>query len=357
MKKGHVVVALSGGVDSAVAAALLLEQGYQVSGATLHLWSPPGESEEQLQERFADPRAICQQLGITHHLLDRRDQFRRTIVDEFLQEYLQGHTPNPCVVCNREIKWRFMLALVEELGADLLATGHYARLLRQGEQTQLARALHTAKDQSYALWNLPLEALRQTLFPLGELAKSETRRLAANLNLPVKDNPESQDICFIPEGDYGNFLRDQYPREMAAVQPGPIQDESGNIIGRHRGIPYYTIGQRKGLGIALGQPHFISAIDAKANAITITTGEGLFRCGLRAGRVNWQIPPPQLPFHAFARIRYHDPGADCLITPLTRETVEVRFDTARRAITPGQSVVFYQNDVVLGGGIIGESFE
>jgi tRNA-uridine 2-sulfurtransferase len=354
----RVVVALSGGVDSAVAAGLLLEEGYQVIGATLHLWSDDKhETADQIQERYADALTICKQLGIEHNLLDRKDQFREIVIAEFLSEYLQGRTPNPCVLCNREIKWRLLMKLVDELDADYLATGHYAGLQNRNGMVQLTKAKHNAKDQSYMLWKLPVNSLSRTLFPLGALTKEETRRHAAKMNLSVEDKAESQDICFVPDGDYGSFLQQAFPEKMGAVQPGHLLDESGNILGNHRGIPYYTIGQRKGLGIALGEARFVSSIDPRTNAITVTAGESLFHHKLKADQVNWLTLIPAQPFRATARIRYHDPGESCQVIPLTENSITVEFDHPRRAITPGQSVVIYDNDVVLGGGIIGESFE
>ena len=347
----RVVVAMSGGVDSSVAAGLLLAEGYQVIGATLHLWDDNSqESSEQIQERYADALTICEQLGIEHRMLDHRDQFSEIVIAEFLSEYLQGRTPNPCVLCNREIKWRLMMKLVEELDADYLATGHYAGLQNRNGLMRLTKARHNAKDQSYMLWNLPASALGSTLFPLGELTKEETRQQAARMKLTVEDKAESQDICFIPDGDYGEFLQRAFPEQMDDVQPG-------KILGNHRGIPYYTVGQRKGLGIALGSPRYVSNIDPETNAITITAGEGLFRRKLKAERVNWLTEIPTRPFRATARIRYHDPGENCQVIPLTENSMTVEFDQPRRAITPGQSVVVYDNDVVVGGGIIGESFE
>jgi tRNA-specific 2-thiouridylase len=249
------------------------------------------------------------------------------------------------------------MQLVEELDADYLATGHYADLRNQDGRVQLTKARHDAKDQSYMLWNLPATALSRTLFPLGGLTKEETRQQAARMKLAVEEKAESQDICFVPDGDYGRFLKQAFPIQMEAVQPGDILDESGNILGNHRGIPYYTIGQRKGLGIAFGAPRFVSSIDAKMNTITITAGESLFKRKLHAAQVNWLTEVPTQPFTASARIRYHDHGENCQVTPLTENSMIVEFDKPRRAITPGQSVVIYDHDVVLGGGLIGESFE
>ncbi len=356
MSRPRVVVALSGGVDSAVAAALLQKEGYAVLGVTLRLWDAekPGTSENDSAAAAAD---ICRRLNIEHQLLDHRREFHAAIIEDFAREYLRGRTPNPCVLCNREIKWRLLLEHAERIHAEYIATGHYARLLWPDGEPRLAAALHGAKDQSYALWNLPRRYLARTLLPLGDLDKTAIRRLAAELNLPVHDRPESQDICFVPDGDYRGFLAAHFTERMKSLPPGPLLDRQGNRVGNHRGIAYYTIGQRKGLGVALGAPHFVSAIDPGDNTITITPGEGLWRQGLIAHRANWLIEAPREPLTAQARIRYHDEGAPCRVVPREEDSFEVRFAEPRRAITPGQSVVLYDGDLLLGGGIIGESCE
>jgi len=360
-----VAVAMSGGVDSSVAAALLKDQGYRVIGLTMHLWDYNGvggnlfhESSCCSVETMNDARSVCVALGIPHYVIDVRDEFERDVIANFGDEYLRGRTPNPCVLCNSKIKWQALLTKAIELECDYFATGHYARV-QFGSTTGrylLRRGADAAKDQAYALWGLTQAQLKRTIFPLGEMTKVDVRTYAASLNLKTKDKQESQEICFVPDNDYARFLTEKYPQHVAAIGPGEIVDVHGDVKGHHRGYPFYTIGQRKGLGIALGRPVYVTRIEAGANRIVIGDKQHLNSAGLVAGQVNWiAIEGLNQPMHVEAQIRYNDPGKAATIVPLEHGRTQVIFDTFHSAVTPGQSVVFFQNDVVIGGGIIESS--
>lgn len=357
---------MSGGVDSSVAAALLKDQGYRVIGLTMHLWDYSGvggnvfhESSCCSVETMNDARSVCVALGIPHYVIDVRDEFERDVISNFGDEYLRGRTPNPCVLCNSKIKWQALLSKAVELECDYFSTGHYARV-QYNEATGrylLRRGADAAKDQAYALWGLTQAQLRRTIFPLGEMTKTEVRQYAAGLNLKTKNKQESQEICFVPDNNYARFLTEKYPQQVAAIGLGEIVDVHGDVKGSHRGYPFYTIGQRKGLGIALGRPVYVTRIEAGSNRIVIGDKEHLNSAGLIAGRANWiAIETLTRPMHVEAQIRYNDPGKNATIVPQEDGRVKVNFDTFHSAVTPGQSVVFFQDDVVIGGGIIESSF-
>jgi tRNA-specific 2-thiouridylase len=349
-----IAVAMSGGIDSSVAAALLKEQGHDVIGMTMQLWTPPDngrDSRDATKSPVEDARKVAEKLGIPHHVMDLRDIFSRTIIADFLREYSLGNTPNPCVLCNRHIKFGVLREKAGELGADFLATGHYAKvekdkngnfLLKKGKDRQ--------KDQSYFLCQLKQEQLEHTLFPIGNLTKTEVKQIAGVLKLPVMSRPESQEICFIPNNNHAEFLVKYAPGQNA---PGPILDRQGNILGRHRGIMFYTIGQRKGLGISAAQPLYVTAIEPARNAVIVGTKEQTYAAGLIADNLNWiAVSPPEKPVKVKARIRYRHPEAEATISPLDETRIYVKFTEPQMAITPGQHVVFYDGDTIIGGGKI-----
>jgi tRNA-uridine 2-sulfurtransferase len=348
-----VVVAMSGGVDSSVAAALLKEQGYQVTGMMMRLWSEPGS---EISNRCCTPdamalaRRVSARLGIPFYAVDAQDVFRSTVVEYFLEGYTQGATPNPCLVCNRHIRWEFLLQRALALGADFMATGHYARLCQTEDQTQLLRAVDHAKDQSYVLHVLGQAQLRHALLPLGELTKPEVRKLARKFNLPVAERADSQDLCFLGSGDYRQFLLRHAPEVQ---QPGPIRNRQGETLGEHTGLAFYTIGQRKGLGIASPQPLYVLEKDAQRNTLIVGSQDELGSKALIARGINWiSGSPPEGERRLQVKIRYKARDAWARVVPLKGDRARVQFDEPVRDITPGQAAVFYDGDICLGGGII-----
>ncbi len=356
----RVVVAMSGGVDSSMAAALLLQQGYAVIGIMLRLWADhsagePVENRCCSLEAMDNARRVAAHLGIPFYLINAEAPFKSVVVDYFTAEYAAGRTPNPCLRCNRHIRFGFLLERALALGANYLATGHYARVRRRDGLFELLKGVDPHKDQSYALAMLTQEQLARVLFPLGELTKAEVRRLAHERGLPVADRPESQELCFLSDGSYRGFLARHAPQ---ALVPGPILDADGRELGRHQGLPLYTIGQRKGLGIAVGEPRYVVAMDTTRNALIVGPVEGLLSRGLVAHGVNWIAGhPPAGPVRVTAKIRYRAPDQPATATPLDDDRVQVTFDQPQQAITPGQAVVLYQGDVCLGGGIIAAAHE
>ena len=345
---------MSGGVDSSVAAALLVEQGYEVIGIMLRLWSEPGlEAFNRCctPESMALARRVAAHLGIPFYALDVREVFRETIVQFFIDGYTQGVTPNPCGQCNRHIRFGSLLQYALSLEADFLSTGHYARL-RQDQQGryQLLRATDRSKDQSYVLSVLNQAQLARALFPIGEFPKSEVRALAARFGLPVAQRSDSQDLCFLAGGDYRDFLRRNAPHTAV---PGPIQTRSGKVLGEHQGLAFYTIGQRKGLGIAAAQPLYVLDKDPHTNTLIVGSRDELGRDDLLASEVNWIAgQPPPGPVRAQVKIRYRAREAWGTVTPLGPDKAHVQFDAPLRDITPGQLAVFYDGEVVLGSGTI-----
>jgi len=347
-----VAVAMSGGVDSSTAAAMLKEKGHQVIGITMQV-RPEGETDSS---DFVDAaRRVAGALDIPHYAVDLRDTFQEKVIAPFCEEYSTGRTPNPCVWCNRYIKFDALFQQARSLGAHYLATGHYARVARDGRsgRTLLQKGVDRAKDQSYFLYALTQEQLSHALFPIGHLTKEAVRAIAREKKLAVSSRPESQDICFIPDNDYAKFLRDLIPK---AFKPGPVLDEQGRLLGSHRGIVNYTIGQRKGLGIAASEPVYVIAIEPENNAVIVGGQESTVGDELLATNVNWiaiDLPAEAIP--AGAKIRYRHAEADVTITPVDDEHVYVKFREPQMAITPGQAIVFYNGDTVLGGGKIASS--
>jgi tRNA-specific 2-thiouridylase len=341
----QVAVALSGGVDSAVAAALLLERGLQVVGVHLRL-AAGGPAREHLQ-------ALAQGLGISWCEWDLREDFSRQVLAYFAGEYSRGRTPNPCVRCNAAIKFGRVWQMVKEAGVPYLATGHYARLQRGADGTlELHRGADRTKDQSYFLHRLPRELLPQLLFPLGEMTKKEVRQRYRDLGLPLaEDYRESQELCFIPQGPYQEFLRE---RLGGLGPPGELVDCRGRVLGRHRGLEYYTVGQRRGLGVPAAAAYYVVEIRPETNQVVLGYKDELFSSGLRAKEVNWLIAPPGAEMTARAVIRYRHPGVEAHLNLENPGEVQVIFAQPQAAVAPGQAVAFYQGDRLLGGGWIKE---
>lgn len=347
---------MSGGVDSAVAAALLVEQGHDVVGLTMNIWpawlptSDDGGRGCCGIGAIEDARSVAQHLGIRHYVLNLREEFERSVIDYFCDEYARGRTPNPCIACNRAVKFSVLMDRADALGCHLLATGHYARIVGNGAPGgfRLKRGVDPGKDQSYVLFSLTQEQMARLRFPVGEYTKSEVRAAARRLGLPVSSKPDSQEICFVPRGRYHGLVAARRPD---AVREGPILGPSGAVVGIHSGIVRYTVGQRRGLGLAAGAPMYVVDIDARRNAVVVGGYEDLLRDRLLLGGVNWIVPP--LPSgRVTVRVRHGGADIPASLRRLPDGRVRVEFDTPQRAAAPGQAAVFYEGDLVLGGGII-----
>ena len=354
--RGRVAVAMSGGVDSSVAAALLLEQGWDVVGVHMKLHTPP---EAQRRDKSCcslddslDARQVCARLGIPFYVLDFQEVFKREVIDYFVESYRQGQTPNPCVMCNRTVKNRLLFERVREFGCTHLATGHYARVRQNPDSgaPELVRALDLRKDQTYFLFGTRPEELPWLVFPLGDYEKPHARKIAARHGLVTWDKPDSQEVCFVPS-DYREFLADHLTGPPPA--PGPLLDTAGRTLGEHRGLPYYTVGQRRGLGVSAPHPLYVVALHPERNEVVLGAEEELYGRTLQVSQVNWvSIPPPSQPRPALVKVRYSHAGTPALLTPGMQDTVSVQFSEPVKAITPGQAAVFYDGDVLLGGGWI-----
>ena len=360
-----VVVAMSGGVDSAVAAYLLVQAGYDVLGITMQIWQSEDPDVVASQggccgmTAAEDARFVCHQLGIPHYVLNFRDVFKRDVIDYFAQEYRAGKTPNPCIACNRYVKWQSLLERAMELEADFIATGHYSQISRHEATGRLTiQAADNAKDQSYALYNLTQEQLARTLFPIGTMPKDEVRRIAAQMiGLRVAHKPDSQEICFIPDDNHVRFLREYFGEELAA---GDFVDEVGRVLGRHKGIGAYTIGQRKGLGMAFGRPMYVKEIDTATGNVVLADDAALFVRDMIVDDVNFmaislgaQAGERSSPLRCFGKIRYSHKAAPCVIR-YGDGIITCSFDEPQRAITPGQAAVFYDaaGRIICGGTIV-----
>lgn len=355
MKK-TVAVAMSGGVDSSLTCALLLEQGYNVFGITMSLSEDSREKGGSSAVR--DSKKVAEDLGIKHYVVSYHDEFKKEVVDYFINEYKNAHTPNPCVVCNKKIKFGRLLDDAIKLGADYLATGHYTRCVFDEEKNeyQIRKGLDLNKDQSYMMYNMNQDVLAKIMFPLGEFSKTNTRQMAKERNLIVANKPESQEICFVPNDDYKGFLKN---KSANIFKKGKIIHVNGEVLGEHDGISLYTIGQRKGLGIAYKTPLYVVDLDAEKNQVIVGDNEDLFSTGLVARNLNFLNNKYfNKEFTADGKIRYGNNYAKCHILPIAgTDKAKVYFDKPQRAVTPGQSIVFYDGDILLGGGVIEEAIK
>ncbi|MCC7301920.1 MAG: tRNA 2-thiouridine(34) synthase MnmA [Bacteroidia bacterium] len=359
MSKGKVLVAMSGGIDSSVAALLLHEQGYEVVGITMKTWdyAASGGTKKETGccslDSINDARQLAVDHGFPHLILDIRNEFGDYIIDNFVQEYMAGRTPNPCVLCNTHIKWEALLKRADQLKCDFIATGHYAQVRKENGRYVVSKGIDTKKDQSYVLWGLTQESLRRTIFPLGHMQKSEIRRIAEQRGYgELAKKPESYEICFIPDNDYRSFLKRKVSGLDKKLEGGNFVLSDGTIAGKHKGYPFYTIGQRKGLDIALGEPVFVTHIDAQTNTVYLGRQEDLQKQEMKVGKINL-IKYSELPreFQGITRIRYKDPGTLATITQEGQE-LKVLFHAPVSAIAPGQSAVIYEGNDLVGGGII-----
>ncbi|MEK6547012.1 MAG: tRNA 2-thiouridine(34) synthase MnmA [Bacteroidota bacterium] len=363
--KGRVLVAMSGGIDSSVAAVLLHEQGYEVIGMTMKTWdyaSSGGDKKETgccSLDSINDARHIAVSLGFPHYILDIREEFGDSVIDYFTQEYVDGRTPNPCVMCNTHIKWDALLRRADQLGCEFIATGHYAQIREEGGRHVISKGVDVLKDQSYVLWGVSQSSLARTILPLGGLTKARIRDMATERGfVDLVNKSESYEICFVPDNDYRGFLKRRLPELEEQVAGGNFVDVNGKVIGKHEGYPFYTVGQRKGLGKAFGFPAYVIEIRKESNEVVIGQIEDLNRSGMWVGQLNLQkyaeIPAEGL--ETLTKVRYKDAGTDAVIHQFS-DKIKVDFHEAVSGIAPGQAAVFYEGDDVVGGGWILKSYQ
>jgi len=358
MKKKKVVVVMSGGVDSSVAAWLLKEQGYEVIGVTMQIWQEQEETQQQENggccglSAVEDARRVAAMLDIPYYVMNFKAEFKRHVMDYFVAEYLRGHTPNPCIACNRYVKWESLLKRSLDIGADYIATGHYAQITElENGRFAIQKSVTSAKDQTYALYNLTQDQLAHTLMPVGVYTKDEIRSMAQKIGLRTANKPDSQEICFIPDNDYAGFIEREAGDQTPSV--GNFVTKEGKVLGQHKGITHYTIGQRKGLGIAMGTPVFVTEIRPETNEVVLGSNEDVFGISLYADHLNFMSISDLIgEMEVTAKIRYSHKGAPCMIYKAGEDRVFCEFQEPVRAITPGQAIVFYQGDIVVGGGTI-----
>lgn len=348
MEKKKVVLGMSGGVDSSVAAYLLKEEGYEVLGVTMEMWNPDGGESESVR----DAKKIAEELGIQHYVMNFQKEFKEAVIDNFIEEYRCGRTPNPCLVCNRKVKWEALMERGKELGAEYIATGHYAKILKLSNGRYAVANSETAvKDQTYVLYGLTQEQLAHTLMPVGNYEKEKIRKIAADLGLSVADKPDSQDICFIPDNDYAGFIS---RNSNVVFTPGNFVSTQGEILGQHKGIVHYTVGQRKGLNLSMGYPVFVTEIRPETNEVVIGKAEEVFSSVVYAENVNFMgYETIERGKKLIGKIRYAHKGAACSVEVIGTNKICCHFEEAQRAVTPGQAIVLYdENFVALGGTIV-----
>ncbi|PVY40769.1 tRNA 2-thiouridine(34) synthase MnmA [Pontibacter virosus] len=363
-KLGRVLVAMSGGIDSSVAAVMLHEQGYEVVGMTMKTWdyASSGASKKETGccslDSINDARNIAVQLGFPHYIIDIREEFGDFVINHFTDEYIAGRTPNPCVLCNTHIKWDALLRRADQLGCDFIATGHYANIREENGRYVISKGLDESKDQSYALWGISQKSLARTIFPLGGLRKTEIRQMAMDRGFTeLVNKPESYEICFIPDNDYRSFLKRRVEGLEEQVAGGEFVLEDGTVVGKHEGYPFYTIGQRKGLGIALGFPAYVTRIEKDANRVVLGNYEDLAKNAMTVGKLN-MVKYENLigqPIPSITKVRYNDPGTEAIIEQ-EGDKMKVHFLRGVHAIAPGQAAVFYEGNDVVGGGWIETNF-
>lgn len=357
MEKKKVVIGMSGGVDSSVAAYLLKKSGYDVMGVTMQIWQDEDTFAQEENggccglSAVDDARRVAQDLQIPYYVMNFKQEFKENVMDYFVKEYLQGRTPNPCIACNRYVKWESLLKRSLDIGADFIATGHYARVVKlENGRFALKKSATAAKDQTYALYNLTQFQLSHTLMPVGEYTKDEIREIAENINLRVANKPDSQEICFIPDNDYAKFIEENSGKK---IEEGNFVTTSGEILGKHKGISHYTVGQRKGLNLALGKPVFVVELRPDTNEVVIGDNEEVFGERLYANQLNFMtVEHLDGDMQVSAKIRYNHQGSKATIRMVSDDVLECVFEEPQRAITPGQAVVFYDGDYVVGGGTI-----
>lgn len=359
-KQGRVLVAMSGGIDSTVAAMMMHEQGYEVVGITMKTWdyANSGGSKKETGccslDSINDAREVAVKMGFHHFIVDIREEFGDYVIDDFVDEYMAGRTPNPCILCNTHIKWSSLLKRADALDCEMIVTGHYAKISESDGRRYISKAVDHHKDQSYVLWGLSQECMARTQFPLGGYTKPEIRQMAADRGYEaLSKKAESYEICFVPDNDYRGFLKRRLPELEDQVKGGEYLDTVGNVIGSHDGYPFYTIGQRKGLGMAFGEPMYVTEIRPDTNQVVLGRVEDLMRQGMFVRQVNWmKYEHPPLDTDLVTQIRYNDPGSLAHIRSSVDDEIEVEFMANVRGVAPGQSAVFYEGDDVVGGGLI-----